>query len=194
MLQNKQKSKPHTGTRNKFCGRRQLVTNTIHCVNQKIHSTRQMSKDGPDFFTLTALVNNRPIKLIIDSGSPVTLIPKSQFNRITPLKLLKTEYRDVNDNRIRFEGKTIAVEIDEKRNNLEILVTTKKTNPLSGLDWMEKLEITLDTGKTGPQINHVKEGPDITTLKRKFQKYRKKYAINELELLVIVWGLEHFRL
>ena len=115
--------------------------NTIHCVNQKIHSTRRMRKDGPDFFTLTALGYNRPIKFIIENGSPVTLIPKSQSNRITPLKPLETEYRDVNDNQIRFEGKTTArVEIDGKRSNLEILVTTKKTNPLLGLDWTKKWE------------------------------------------------------
>ena len=100
-----------------------------------------MRKDGPDFFTLTALGYNRPIKFIIENGSPVTLIPKSQSNRITPLKPLETEYRDVNDNQIRFEGKTTArVEIDGKRSNLEILVTTKKTNPLLGLDWTKKWE------------------------------------------------------
>ena len=77
------------------------------------------------------------------------MIPKPLFNRITPLKPLKTEYRDVNDNRIKFEGKTTAiVEIDGEWNDLEILVTTKKTNPLLGSDWMKKLGITLDTGKT----------------------------------------------
>ena len=27
-----------------------------------------------------------------------------------------------------------------------------------------------------------------------FIRHRKKYAINELELLAVVWGLEHFRL
>ena len=107
--------------------------NTIHYISQKIHSTRQMNKDGPDFFTLTALVNKRPIKFIIDSGSPVTLIPKSLFNGITPLKPLETEYRDVNDNIIKFEGKTTAmVEINGQQNNLEILITTRKTNPLLG--------------------------------------------------------------
>ena len=42
--------------------------NTIHYINQKVHSTRQMNKDGSDFFTLTALVNSRPINFIIDSG------------------------------------------------------------------------------------------------------------------------------
>ena len=140
--------------------------NTTHYINQKIHLTRQMNKDGPDFFTLTALVDNRPIKVIIDSGSPVTLIPKSLFNRITPLKPLKIEYRNVNDNRIIFEGKTTAiVEINGKRNDLEILVTTKRTNSLLGLDLMKKLGITLDKGKTGPQVNHIIGNAHITTLK-----------------------------
>ena len=159
---------------------------TIHCINQKIHSTRQVNKDGPDFFTLTALVNNRPIKFIIDSGSPVTLIPKSLFNGITPLKPLKTEYRDVNNNKIRFEGKTTAtVEINGQRNNLEILITTKKSNPLLGLDWMKKLGITLDTGRTGPQINHVTEDPDTTSLKRKFKTlFHENHTVEGLEVKI----------
>ena len=62
------------------------------------------------------------------------------------------------------------MEIDGKPNNLEFLVTTKKSNPLLDFDWMEKLGITLDTGRTGHQINHVTEHPDIIALKRKFQK------------------------
>ena len=158
--------------------------NTIHCINQKIHSTRQLNKVGSDFFTLTALVNNRPIKFIIDSGSPVTLIPKSLFNRITPLKPLKTEYRDVNDNRIKFEGKTTAtVEINGKRNDLLILITTKKTNPLLGLDWMKKLGITLETGRTDPQINRIVEDPDITTLKKNFKKlFHENHTVKGLEV------------
>ena len=160
--------------------------NTIHWINQKIHSTCQMSKDGSDLFTLTALVKNRPIKFILDNRSPVTLIPKSLFNRITPLKPLKTEYRDVNNNRINFEGKTIAiVEIGGKRNDLDILVTTKKTKPLLGLDWIEKLGKTLDTGKTGPQVNHIIEDPDITTLKRKFKKlFHENHTVEGLEVKI----------
>ena len=116
------------------------------------------------------MVNNRPIKFIIDSGSPVTLLSNSQFNNITPLHLLKTEYRDVKDNRIQFERKTTAkVEIDGKQKELEILVTIKRTNPLLGLDWMKKPGITLGTSKTVPQIQQIKEDPDITTLKTKFK-------------------------
>ena len=158
--------------------------NTIHCINQKIHSTRQLNKDVSDFFTLTALVDNRPIKFIIDRGSPVTLIPKSLFNRITPLKPLKAEYRDVNDNRIKFEGKTTAtIERNGKRNDLEILTTTKKINPLLGLDWMKKLGIPLETGRTDPQINRIVEDLDITTLKRKFKKLvHENHTVKGLEV------------
>ena len=104
--------------------------NKIHSVKQKIHSTRSRNRNGPEFFTITALGNNRPIKVIIDSSSPVTLIPKSQFNKITPLRPLETEYKDVNNNQIQFEGKTTArVEINGTRKELELLKTTKKTNP-----------------------------------------------------------------
>ena len=116
----------------------------------------------------------------------MTLIPKSLFNRITPLKPLKTEYRDVNDNKIQFEGKTTAtVEINGQRNNLEVLITTQKTNPLLGLDWMKKLGITLDTGRTGPQINHVTEDPDIISLKRKFKKlFHENHTVEGLEVKI----------
>ena len=159
---------------------------TIHSVKQKIHSTRSINSNGPDFFTITALVNNRPIKFIIDSGSPVTLIPKSLFNNITQLHPLKTEYRVVNDNRIQFEGKTIAkVEIDGKQKELEILVTTKRTNPLLGLDWMKKLGITLETVKTVLQIQQIKEAPDITSLKTKFKKlFTENHTVNGLEVKI----------
>ena len=96
------------------------------------------------------------------------------FQQNNPLKPIETEYKDEDDNRIRFQGKTIAtVEINGKRNNLEILVPTKKTNPLLGLDWMEKLGITLDTGKTDPQTSHAKD-PGITTLKESLEKFSRK--------------------
>ena len=144
---------------------------TIHSIKQKIHSIQSTSINGPEFFTVTALFNNRPIKFIIDSGSPVTLIPKSLFNNITPLKPLETEYRDVNDNRINFEGKTIAkVNVNGKQKYLEILITTKKTHPPLGLNWMKELGITLDKDNIDQRIKHVKEDTDIKSLKEQFKQ------------------------
>ena len=110
--------------------------NTIHSVKQKTHSTRSVNSNGPEFFSITALVYNRPIKFFIDSCSQVTLIPTSQFNKTTPLRPLETEYRYVNYKLIQFEGQTNArVEINGTRKELEISVTTKITNLLLGLDW-----------------------------------------------------------
>ena len=48
---------------------------------------------------------------------------------------------------------------------------------------MGKLGITLDTGKTGPQINHVIENSDITSLKRKFKKlFHENHTVKGLEV------------
>ena len=106
-----------------------------------------------------------------------------QNNTIEPIG---TEYRDVNDKRTKFEGKTTApVEINGKRNDLEVLRTTEKTNPPLGLDWMEKMGKNLSTGKTGPQINHVIEDPDITDLKERFKKrFNENHIVNGLEVKI----------
>ena len=44
------------------------------------------------FYNATLLVNNVPIKIIIDSGSPITLIPECLFSKITPSEPLKATY------------------------------------------------------------------------------------------------------
>ena len=77
----------------------------------------------------------------------------------------------MNDNRINFDGKTTAkVKLNGEQKHLEILVTTKKTNPLLGLDWMKKLGKTINKDNIDPQIKHVREDPDETILKSQFQK------------------------
>ena len=56
----------------------------------------------------------------------VTLIPKSKFNNTTVMKPVTIEIRDVNNNRIKSEGKTTAsVEMDGTKQQLELLITTK---------------------------------------------------------------------
>ena len=149
-----------------------------------VHSTKQNTKDGQPFFTMTALVNNRPIKFIIDSGSPVTLVPKQLFNHITPIHSLHTEYRDVNNNKIKFEGKTTAkVEINGETKNLELLITTKRTNPLLGLDWMNQLGIKLNTEKSNLKIQNIQENPDVTELKKKFNNlFHENKTIKGIEV------------
>ena len=52
---------------------------------QRIENTKQKK----DFYNATLLVNNVQIKFIIDSGSPVTLIPECLFNKIPPIEPLQ---------------------------------------------------------------------------------------------------------
>ena len=114
------------------------------------------SKNGIPFDTRTLLVNNRPKKYIVDTGSPVTLLPKLKVNKITVVELVSEDYRDVNDNKIKFEGKTLAnIVIDGKSKQLELLITTKQTHPLLDLNWMKVLGLTLKTETSHQSINNI---------------------------------------
>ena len=56
------------------------------------------NKKERDCFHATLLVNDVPIKFIIDSGSPITLTPQRRFNDISEVTKVNTSYNDVNDN------------------------------------------------------------------------------------------------
>ena len=50
---------------------------------------------------------------------------------------------------------------------------------------MENLGITLETGKTVPQIHQIKEDPDVTKLKTKFKKlFNENHTVNGLEVKI----------
>ena len=103
------------------------------------------------------MVNNVPIKFIIDSGLPVTLIPECLFNDIATLKPLKTTYKDVNNQRIEFTGQTNAlVKTNEETFELPLLIRKAKTSPLMGLDWMQRLKINLSSNNEAIQIRNIK--------------------------------------
>ena len=76
------------------------------------------------------------------------------------MKPVTVDYRDVDDKKIQRKT-TFNIEIDGTERQLELLITTKQTHPLLGLDWMEKLGITLNTGNNVQTINHFNK-PDHT--------------------------------
>ena len=53
---------------------------------------------------------------------------------------------------------------------LELLITTKRTNPLFRLDWMKHLGMKLNIEKSNLQIQNIQEDPHITELKKQFGK------------------------
>ena len=140
-----------------------------------------MDKNGENSYTETLLVNDRPIKFIIETGSPVTLIPMAKFNNTTKTKPMTEKYKDVNDNNINFTGKT-AAEIDFKEKNLELLLTKRNTNPLLGLDLMKQLGMELRKPETKETVNNMKEDDDEKEIKSKFVKlFNINHTIKNME-------------
>ena len=54
------------------------------------------------------------------------------------------------------------IKIDGEKKKLELLITTKRTNPLLGLDWMKDLGISVNIEKPNSKIQNFKEDTDIT--------------------------------
>ena len=131
------------------------------------------SKKKNDYIYVTLLVNNAPIKFIIDSGSPVTLIPKCLFNEITKVEKMNNDYKDVNDNKIEFIGQTNAtVKTNTSTLQLPLLITKAKITPLMGLDWMKRLKITINSNTEAIKIHNIRMDENdkrILKLKNEFK-------------------------
>ena len=124
-----------------------------------------------DFYKAILLVHGQPIEFIIDTGSPVTIIPPI----INPIEMKKTTktFVDVNKNPIKFKGEAmVEVKTEKSKETLPILITeNKNTEPLLGLDWLDKLEIGLQGSKKTNVIRYVEE------------EERRKKIIDEHEYL-----------
>ena len=66
------------------------------------------------------------------------------------------------------------VETNGETKHLELLITTKRTSPLIGSNWLKQLGIKLETEKTNLLIQNVEEDPDVIALKRKCKNYCTK--------------------
>ena len=109
-----------------------------------------------DFYKGILLVHGQPIEFIIDTGSPVTIIPPI----INPIEMKTTKtFVDVNKNPIKFKGEAmVEVKTEKSKETLPILITeNKNTQPLLALDWLDKLEIGLQGSKKTNVIRYVEE-------------------------------------
>ena len=108
-----------------------------------------------DFYKAILLVQGKPIEIIIDTGSPVTIIPPI----IKTAEIHKTtkSFVDLNKNPIKFKGEVmVEVKTEKSKVTLPILIpANKNTQPLLGLDWLDKLEIGLQGNKNTNIIRHI---------------------------------------
>ena len=103
------------------------------------------------------MVNNTPIKFIIDSGSPVTPIPQRLFNKTTKVEKMNTDYKDVNDNKIEFVGQTNAmVKTNTTSLQLPLLITKANKTQLMGLDWLKRLKKSINPVTEAIKIHNIR--------------------------------------
>ena len=97
-------------------------------------------------YTAKIKINGTPKEFIIDSGSPVTMMPLDEkIIKKTEIQKKPNRYQDVNKNEVKFRGK-IPVNIEYKNNNqkMEILITERADiTPLLGMDWMKRFKLTI---------------------------------------------------
>ena len=126
-----------------------------------------------DFYKAILLVEGQPIEFIIDTGSPVTIIPPI----INPKEIKATSkcFVDVNENPIKFKGEAmVEVKTEKTKITLPILITKKNTQPLLGLDWLDKLEIGLQGSHEANIIRNIPASEKGEKIFEEFENLLKK--------------------
>ena len=99
-----------------------------------------------DFYKAILLVQRQPIEFIVDTDSPVTIIPPI----ISPIEIHKStkSFVDVNKNPIKFKGEAmVEVKTEWRKEVLPILITENKS-PHPCWDWIGWTNWKLDYKET----------------------------------------------
>ena len=115
---------------------------------ESIHHIREIKKleEKNKHYTATVKINEKKKKFIIDTGSPITIMPPDEtMLELTGIEKITNRYQDVNKNEVEFRGKIpVNVEYENKKQKMDILIT-KRTDmtPLLGMDWMKKFKLPI---------------------------------------------------
>ena len=115
---------------------------------------------------------NKIQKFIIDTGSPVTIMPYNQIiHDIKEIKPMKERYQYQNKNGIEFIGKIwVNVEYNKISTKIPILITKRNdVTPLLGVKSLKQLPIT---------INKISLASETSQSEMRYKKYYKLFTTN----------------
>ena len=128
-----------------------------------------------DFCKAILSVEGQPIEFIIDTGSPVTIIPQN----INPKEIKMTSkcFVDVNKTPINFKGEAmVEVKTERTKVTLPIIITEKEnTQPLLVLDWLDKLEIGIQGNR---EINIIRNITANERCEKIFEEFENVFEKN----------------
>ena len=133
--------------------------------------------DKNKYFTTTVKINGTEKEFIIDSGSPISIMPADKtIVKDTEIQKVRHRYQDVNKNEVKFRGKIpVDIEYENNKQKMKLLITERNDiTPLLGIDWLKKFKLTignirLDDNNQSEKRQIVEKFPDVfknnTTIK-----------------------------
>ena len=94
----------------------------------------------------TIKINGVKKEFIIDTGSPITVMPPNErITKHAEIQKVTNRYQDVNKNEVKFRGKVpVNIKYKNDKQKVEILITERTDiTPLLGMDWMKTFRLTI---------------------------------------------------
>ena len=115
---------------------------------ESIHHIREIKKieEKNKHCIATVKINGRKKEFIIDTGSPITIMPPDEtMLELIAIQKITNRYQDVNKNEVMFRGKIpVNVEYENNKQEKDILKTERTDmTPLLGMDWMKIFKLTI---------------------------------------------------
>ena len=128
------------------------------------------------------IINGEKQKFIIDTGSPVTIMPYDQkIHKTKEIKPMKERYQDVNKNEIKFMGKTwVTAEYNGVSTKLPMLITKRNDiTPLRGVNWLKQLPITINKISLNNETNQSE-----SVYKQYYKLFNTNHTIKDAEIKI----------
>ena len=115
---------------------------------ESIHHIKEIKtiEEKNKHYTATIKRNGVRKEFIIDTGSPITIMPPNERTmKHTEIQKITNRYQDVNKNEVKFRGKIpVNIEYENNKQKMEILITERTDiTPLLGMDWMKTFNLTM---------------------------------------------------
>ena len=117
--------------------------------DESIHHIKLMrtTEEKNKHYTTTVKINGVKKEFIIETVSPITIIPPDEkIMKSIGIQKLTARYQDVDKNEVKLRVKIpVNIEYENNKQRMEILITERTDiTPLLGMEWMEIFKLTIE--------------------------------------------------
>ena len=128
----------------------QLPNESTSESEKSIHHIKEIKtiEEKNKHYTATIKINGVRKDFIIDTGSPITIMPPDErIMKHTEIQKITHRYQEVNKIEVKFRGKIpVDIEYENNKQKMEFLIPERTDiTPLLGMDWMKTFKLTTGT-------------------------------------------------